>query len=103
MEGGDCGHGGKAMRGRNGGVSLELVSLLVGRADYGDDFALVAAIDTEVIFIDGYDCVARVEFAHADETEIGQVGMAIGVAGGEVVERIGVAFAVERDANHVVA
>ena len=50
--------------------------------DKGDYFALIAAIDAKV-FVDGEDAVLRVQFAHPDQAEIGQVRFAITIAFGQ--------------------
>ena len=47
-----------------------------------DFLALVAAVDFEVLAIDGDDAVARVELAQPDQTQIGEV-RAVGVATGQ--------------------
>ena len=76
------------------------MKLSLRRADKRDDFALVAAVDAEVGFVGGKERVARVEFAHADEAEIGEVGMTVGIATSEVVQLIIILGAVECDFQH---
>jgi hypothetical protein len=56
------------------------------RAEQGNSFTLVAAIDAEVIFIDGNQSVPRIEFAHSDQAEISQVGTAVSVASGQIAQ-----------------
>jgi hypothetical protein len=50
-----------------------------GRADQGNGFALVTAIDEEVFAIHRDDAVLRVQLAHPDQAEVRQVGVAIGI------------------------
>jgi hypothetical protein len=65
----------------------------------GNDFALIAAIDAEIGFVGGKDCVARIEFAHADKAEIGQVWLPIGIANCEILKLREVARAIKRHAQ----
>src|SRR5438045_590308 len=55
------------------------VSLLLRRSQQRDDFPLVAPVDAEV-GVDGDERVVRIEFAHADQAEIGEIGVTLGVA-----------------------
>ena len=55
--------------------------LSLRRGDQGDDVALVAAIHAKVL-VDGDDAVLRMELAHPNEAEVGQVWFAITIAFG---------------------
>ena len=62
--------------------ALKRSCLPVRRRDERDYFALVAAINKKV-FVDGDDAVLRMQFAHPDEAEVGQVRFAITIAFGQ--------------------
>jgi hypothetical protein len=68
--------------------------------DQRDGFALVSAVDPKVL-VHSNDSVLRVKLAHADQAEVGQIGLAIGVTNGKVQELIYVAGALEGDAQDV--
>jgi hypothetical protein len=53
-----------------------------GWHDQRDDLAPVASINAEIA-VHGDDPVVREQLAHADEAEVGEVGMAIRMAPGE--------------------
>jgi len=55
------------------------------RVEEGNGFPLVAAINAKVVLIGRKNCVARVQFAHADQAEIGEIRMAVSVAAGELL------------------
>lgn len=65
------------------------------RTDEWDDLALVAPIDPEVLPIHGDDAVTRMELAHADQTQVGKVWTAVGVALRQRLELREVVAAVE--------
>ena len=50
---------------------------LLWRAQGRDRLAFIAAVDTEIILIHSDDDMARIEFAHANQTQIGEIGFAI--------------------------
>jgi hypothetical protein len=55
------------------------VRLPVGRTEQRDDLALVAPVDAEVLKVDGNDAMAWKLFAHSDQTQIGEVDVAVGM------------------------
>jgi hypothetical protein len=57
-------------------------------------------IDPEITFIDRYYCVARIEFTHADQTEIGQVRRAVGIALRQCLQLLEILAAIEGEAQH---
>jgi hypothetical protein len=69
------------------------------RAEDGNDLALVAPKDAEVGFVGGKNGMARIKFAHTDETKISQVWLAVGVASCEVLKLVEVARAVKGNAQ----
>ena len=75
-----------------------MVSTL-GRADERNRLAFVATIGAEICPIDGEDAVVGVKLANANQAQVGKVGMAIGVALGELGELRQVVAAVERQRN----
>src|ERR1700684_3391220 len=50
------------------------------RADKGDSLSLVSSIDPKIGLVDRNDGVPGMEFAHANETQISHVRLAIGIA-----------------------
>ena len=58
------------------------LSLSIGWRDERDYFAPVAAINAKV-FVDGKDVVLRMQLAHPDKAEVGQVRFAIAIAFGQ--------------------
>jgi len=65
----------------------------------GDDFAFVASVDTKISFIDRDDGMVGVEFAHANETEVGDVGLSVAATLGQRREMGEVALTVKRQAD----
>ena len=72
------------------------------RADEGNRLALVAAIDAEVFPVRGDHRVMRVKLTHADQTQIGQIRPAIGVAFGQAGQMREVLAAVKRQRDQPV-
>jgi hypothetical protein len=56
------------------------------RADYGDDFAFVPSVNSEVLSIHSENAQARIKLTQANQTEIGQVRISIGVASSQSLE-----------------
>jgi hypothetical protein len=65
------------------------------RTNQGDRFPFVPPIDAEVFAVNCDNAVARVKLAHADETKIGQIGVAITIAARQCCELRQVVLAVE--------
>ena len=55
-------------------------TLGLGRADNRDGFAFVTAKDSEVFAVGRENGMRRIQFAHADETEVGQIGFSLGIS-----------------------
>jgi hypothetical protein len=68
--------------------------------DKRDYFALVAAINAKV-FVDGKDAVLRMQLAHPDEAEVGQVRFAIAIAFGQGSQLGQVVVAIEGEPDQI--
>src|SRR5271165_3178174 len=58
---------------------LGRISVVPRRAEDGNRLPLIPPINSEIALVDGDNRVARIEFAHADETKVGQIRLAIHV------------------------
>ena len=56
------------------------VQLRLRRADQGNRFALVTAVNVEVLAIDRNDAVLGKKLVQANQAQIGQIGLTVGVA-----------------------
>jgi hypothetical protein len=54
----------------------------IGRCYQRYRFSLVAPVDPEISPVDGDNAMPWMQFAHPDQTQIGKIGMAIGVSVG---------------------
>ena len=77
------------------------VALRPRRADQGNDFAPVSAIDAEIFLVHRDDAAFWIKLAHPDEAEIGQVGFTIAVAFGQSGQMRKVIVAIEGERNQV--
>jgi hypothetical protein len=64
-------------------AALAWFELSFGRTNYGNSFALVPAVDPEIIIVNRDDAVAGIELAHANEAKVGQIGLAVGITARE--------------------
>src|SRR5690348_11901923 len=71
--------------------------------DERDHFSSALPVDAEVPYVRRNDRIARMQFAEADETEIRQVGLPIGVSAGELSESGEMSGYVERGTDETVA
>ena len=55
-------------------------SVPAGRADKGNYLPFVPAIDAKITFVNGDNRVMGIKLTHSNETEVGQIGLAIRVA-----------------------
>src|SRR5260370_33821931 len=60
------------------------LSIRSGRADKRNGLPFVFAINPKITFIDSYDRVARIKFAHAHQTQIGQGRLTVPVWPGQL-------------------
>src|ERR1019366_9491372 len=51
-----------------------------GRAEHGDRFPLVAAIDSEIVLVNRDYGVPWIQLAHPNQTKIGEIGLTVLVA-----------------------
>src|ERR1017187_4134966 len=67
-------------RGERGAGRVALVQLRLRRTDQGNRFALISAVNAEVLAVHRNNTVSGKEFAQANQAQIGQIGMTVGVA-----------------------
>src|SRR5258708_36151349 len=62
------------------------LSISIRRADGRNHFPLIPPINTEIRFVNGDDRMPGVKLAHSDEAQIGEIGAAVSVTLGKLVQ-----------------
>jgi len=72
---------------------------LLWRAEQRNSFALVAAVDTEIGFVNRQHSMPGKEFAHPNDAQVSQVWAAISIANRQIMKLLQMTRAIVRNPN----